>query len=186
MAVLVIVEKGATRVPAQAVLQQAGLFCYFNKRSVAVVAEERILAVVADEQIVPAIVVIVADTARLAPARTRQPGFDGDVGECSISIVLEEAANGLMALGKSFEPPAVDEKDVEPVVLIVVKECGAAARGFEQVLVAVFAAEDHFHIQPSLFGDVDKLHAERRAGNRRWRALGRRACRRFVRLPGVA
>ena len=76
-------------------------------------------------------------------------------------------ADGLVALGKAFEPPPVHEKDVEPVVLVVVEEGRAAAGGFEQILVAMFAAEDGLDVQAGFFRHIDKLHAQRRSGHRR-------------------
>ena len=68
VAVLVVVEEGAAGVPAQAVLEEAGLFGDVGEGAVAVVAVEGVLAVVADEEVVPAVVVVVADAAGLAPA----------------------------------------------------------------------------------------------------------------------
>ena len=171
VAVFVVVEKRAARVPAQAILQQASLLCHFGKSAVAVVAEERVLAVVADEQIVPAVVVVVAHAAGLAPAGAREAGLQCDIGECAVAIVLEEMANWLVAFGKAFEPPAVDEENVDPVVLVVVEKGCAAARGFKQIFVAVLAAEDGLDVEAGFFGHVDKLHAERRARHGRRSAL---------------
>ena len=72
VAVLVVVEKGAAGVPAQSwFCGQAGLRGDVGEGAVAVVAVEDVLAVVADEEIVPAIVVVVADAAALAPAGAR-------------------------------------------------------------------------------------------------------------------
>ncbi len=91
-----------------------------------------------------------------------------------------------MAFREPFEPPAVHKENVEPVVLVVVKEGGAAAGGFEKILVAVFAAENHLNVQAGLFGDVDELDAKRRACDRRWRAFRRGSCGGFIRLTGTA
>ena len=150
MAVFVVVEKSAAGVPAQAILQQAGLFGDVGEGAVAVVAEQRVLAVVADEEIVPAVVVVVAHAAGLAPAGAGEAGLEGDVGKRAVAIVLEEMADRLLAFGKAFEAPAVDEEDVDPVVLVVVKEGGAAAGGFKQVFVAVLAAEDGLDVEAGL------------------------------------
>ena len=58
-------------------------------------------------------------------------------------------ADWLLALGKAFEPPAVDQENVNPVILVVVEEGCAAAGGFEQVFVAVFTAEDLSTLSPA-------------------------------------
>ena len=113
-------------------------------------------------------------------------GLESDVGKGAVAIVFEEMADRLVALGKAFETPAVDEEDVEPVVVVVVKEGGAAAGGFEQVFVAVLAAEDGFDVEAGLFGHVDKLDAERRAGDGGEDAFGRGARLGGVGLAGAA
>jgi hypothetical protein len=186
MAVLVVVEEGTAGVPAEAGLQQAGFFGDLSKRAVAVVAEKGVLAVVADEKIVPAIVVVVADTAGLAPAGAGEAGFLRDIGEGAVAIVLEEMADRFLSLGKSLKAPAVVELDVEPVVLVVVKEGRATACGFKQVFVAVFATEDGFDVEAGLFGNVRELDTEGRAYDGRRLALGRRAGRRFIGRAGNA
>ena len=89
MAVAVVVEKGAAGVPPCLRLQQARLLCDIRESSIAVVTVENVLAVVADKQIVPAIVVVVADTAALTPSAAGEASFDGDIGECAVAIVLE-------------------------------------------------------------------------------------------------
>src|SRR4051812_44084112 len=67
---------------------------------------------------------------------------------------------GLAARGKSFEPRAVNQKDVEPSVVVVIVERDAAACGFEQILVLVLAAEDGFGIESGLSRHVSKADAE--------------------------
>ncbi len=69
--------------------------------------------------------------------------------------------------------------------MVVVKEGRATAGGLKKILVAMFAAEDHLHIQPRLFGYVDELNAKRSSCDWRRRAFWRRSCGRFVRLAGV-
>ena len=186
VAVFVVVEKCAAGVPAQAILEQASLLGYVGKSAVAVVAEERILAVVADEEIVPAVVVVVAHAAGLAPAAAGEAGLECDVGKRAVAIVFEEMANRLLAFGKAFEAPAVDEENVDPVVVVVVEEGRAAACGFKQIFVAMLAAEDGLDVEAGFFGHVGELHAKRRACDGRRQAFGGRASRGFVDLARVA
>ena len=109
---------------------------HIGESAVAVVAIERVLPVVGDEQIVVAVVVVVADAAGLSPAGlVLQAGADRDIGEGAVAIVLEEVAMRLLAGGKSLQPPAVHQEQIEPAIVVVVVEGQAAAGGFKQILV---------------------------------------------------
>ena len=186
VAVLVVVQKRAARVPAQPVLLKPGFPGHFGKRPVPVVAEQRVLPVVADEKVVPAVVVVVAHAARLAPARAPQPRLQRHVGKRAVAVVLEQVADRLLALGKPLQPPAIDQKNVHPVVLVVVEEGRAAAGRLQQIFVAVLAAKDRLHVEPGFLGHVHKLDAQRRAGHRRRNSLGRRTCLCLVSLARTA
>ena len=106
------------------------------------------MAVVTDEEIVPAIVVVVADTAALTPAAVCKASFGCDVGEGTVPIVLEEMRDGFLALRKSLDTGAVDEENVDPVVMIVVEESYSAACGFEEISVFAFTTVDGFGVKP--------------------------------------
>ena len=121
---------------------------------------EDVLTEVGDEQVVIAVVVVVADAHALSPSGVVEPGLQGDVGEGAVAVVLEEVAIRLLAFGEALEPPAVDQENVEPVVVVVVVEGDAAAGGFEQVLVLVLAAEDGFGVEAGLLADVDEGDAD--------------------------
>ena len=95
-------------------------------------------------------------------------GLQRDVGEGAVAIVLEQVIEGLFARRKAFQPPAVDQEDVEPAVVVIVVEGDAAARGLEQVLVLVLAAKDGLGIESGFFGYVDEGDAEIAAGIRGW------------------
>ena len=117
-------------------LDQAGLLRDIGEGSVAVVAVESVLSVVGDEEIVVAVVVVVANAAGLAPAGlVFQAGAGSHIGEGAVAIVLEEVAVRLLSSGKSFQPPAVHEKQIQPAIVVVVVEGEAAAGGLEQIFV---------------------------------------------------
>ncbi len=126
-----------------------------------------VLAEISDEQVVVAVVVVVADADALSPSGVLEPGLQRDVGKGAVAIVLEQVVEGLFARRKAFEPPAVDEEDVEPAVVVVIVEGDAAARGLEQILVLVLAAKDGLGVQSGFFGDVDEGDAEVGLGVRR-------------------
>jgi hypothetical protein len=81
--------------------------------------------------------------------------------------------------------PAVHQENVYPVVLVVVKEGGAAACSLKQIFVAVLAAEDGLHVESGFLGYIRELDAERRTDNWRHQAFGRWSNRCFVGLAGV-
>ena len=82
-------------------------------------------------------------------------------------LFLNRWLNGSSPGGKPSKPPAVDEENVEPAVVVVIVESDAAARGLEQVLVLMLAAENCFGVQAGFLGDVDEGDAE--IGGRRIR-----------------
>src|ERR1700737_319327 len=67
---------------------------------------------------------------------------------------------GLLPWGKTLEAGAVDQKNVQPAVVVVIVESHAAAGGFQQIFVFVLAAEDGFYVQAGLASNVEKRDAE--------------------------
>lgn len=61
---------------------------------------------------------------------------------------------GLLAFAKPFEPPPVDEKNVQPAVVIVIVERDAAASGLEQIFIFVFTAKGRFRVEAGFFRNV--------------------------------
>ena len=57
---------------------------------------------------------------------------------------------------KTFEAPAIDEKNIKPAVIVVIVESDTAAGGFEKVFVFVLAAENGFCIQAGLARNVEE------------------------------
>src|SRR5437879_12083574 len=66
----------------------------------------------------------------------------------------------LDSVGKTIEPGAIYQKNIEPAVVVVVVEGNAATRGFEQILVLVLSAKDCFRIQAGLAGNIQEAHAK--------------------------
>src|SRR5262249_19642243 len=117
-AIAVIVNKRAAGVPALAIACYAGLCAYVAERSVSVIVIKDILTEISNVQVVPAVVVVVANAATLAPSGVGDAGLQRHIGEGSIAIVLEEMRCRLAAGGKSLQTRPVNEKDVEPAVVI--------------------------------------------------------------------
>lgn len=122
--------------------------------------EKDILAEVGDEEIVEAVVVVISDTDTLSPARVNEASFKGDVSEGAVTIVLEEAVCGFLARRKAFKAGAVDKENVEPAVVVEIVEGDAAAGGFQQIFVFVFAAEGRFGVEARFARDIHEGDAE--------------------------
>src|SRR5690242_13131371 len=156
MAIAVIVNESAAGAPALAVSAHTRLVGYIGKRAIAIVVVESVLAEVSDEQVFVAVVVVIANAHALSPARVRQTRFGGDISECAVAVVFEEMAMRLAAPRKSFQSPAVDHKDVQPTVAVVIVKRDSAAGGLQQILILVLAPKNSFRVQSRLLADVHK------------------------------
>src|SRR5262249_9575861 len=133
---------------------------HVGESSVTVVVIENVLAKVGDEEIFVAVVVVVADADALSPAGVTYTCFCSDIGESSIAIVAKKMRNRLAARRKSFQTRAINQKNVEPSVVVVVIEGDAASGSFKQIFIFVLAAEDGFRVQAGLAGNVEEGYAE--------------------------
>ena len=107
---------------------------------------ERVLAVIGDEQVRIAIVVVVTDRhahAVVVHSCAREPGGCGDIGEAAIFVLAIEAVPvarvGAVKILRCFHragyAAAVDQKDVEQAIVVVVEEGYAAGHGLYEVLL---------------------------------------------------
>ena len=160
LAIAIVVDESAAGAPASSRARDSGLFTHIGEGAVPIVVVQNILAEVSDEQIVVAVVIVVADADALAPAGVLEPSLERDVGESAVAIVLEQVVERLFARWKAFEPRTVDQKNVEPAIVVVVIERDAAASGLEQVFVLVLAAKDRLGVESGFFCNVDKGDAE--------------------------
>src|ERR1051325_8222414 len=139
---MVIIEKGAARSPARAVVGDSGLFRNFRKRPLPVLAIERGLAVGADEEVCVAARLLISGALALAPARTRQPGLRGHIRKRLVAVIaIEMIGRRSSAVDSVIEACAVDQKNIFPAVVVVIDKGRGAPRGFEQVSIPVLVAE---------------------------------------------
>jgi len=164
LAVAIVIDECAAGIPALATGGDAGFFADVGESAVAIVVIENIFAEVGDEEIFEAIVVVVADADTLAPAVATDAGLRGDIGESAITIIFKEVGDWFLAKSGGLELATVDKENVEPAVVVIVVEGDAAAGGFEEIFIFVFAAVDGFGVEGGVFGDVEKIHAEGRVG----------------------
>jgi hypothetical protein len=81
---------------------------------------ERVLAPVSDEDIFEAVVIIVAYRNGTSPPGPFKTGFDGDIGESSIAIVLIQPIG--CARRCAIQASAAKDKNVEPAVVVEIEK----------------------------------------------------------------
>src|SRR5256885_16695608 len=117
---------------------------------------------VGDEQIFETVVVIVTDTHSAGPARFEQPRFLGDVCECTVAVVLIKPI--ARTFGSARQTNSREDENVEPTIVVVVQKCTAAARHFDDVVLAVNAAVDRDVTQTSSCSDILEPRVKRQSG----------------------
>ena len=143
MTVPVVIEKRAARAPPPVLLAEASFTRDIGKSSVSVVMEENVVTPERAEQVIPAIVVVVANAHAGLPSGSSKSGLLGDVGESAVAIVLEEMRGGLFSGGPvRVEPASIGEIDVEPSIIVIVKEGDAAAFRLDDDALLVDASPD--------------------------------------------
>ena len=107
----------------------------------------------------------------------RQAGLFRDVRKRPVAIVSVEVVRRLLTFRETFQPPAVDEKQVRPAVVIVVKEGHAAARGLEEIFVGHLAPVDRLVRDPRLARHVGEGDSARELGCGQRKRLEERTAR---------
>lgn len=162
MPVAVIVEKGAAGVPTGFGLEESSRGYHIGEGSIAVIAVEGILAVIRNEEVIPSIVVVIADTAALAPSSfVLQAGAYRHICKGTVAVVFEQMALRLLPFGKAIKTPSIDKENIEPVVVVVIVKGHSAAGRFEEVFISVFPAVNGLRIQAGLARYVNEADAQR-------------------------
>jgi hypothetical protein len=105
-----------------------------------------VFSVVGDVEVGKAIIVVIAyghTHAVIAVTCVRETGFPGDVGEASIRILPVKTipipgilpVKGLGWVHRIGEPAAIDKKNVEQSVIVVIEQRHTTAHGLNQVLL---------------------------------------------------
>ena len=139
VAVAIVIGEGAAGIPARNFLKQTSRLGDIGEGAVSIIAVEHVLAPIGDEQVFEAIVVVVAYAHRRRPAVAPEAGFLSYVRECAVAIVLVEPVSGVRGV---VEATAAGEEDVEPAIVIVIEERGAAADGFDNIGFVIVGAVD--------------------------------------------
>ena len=115
---------------------------------------EPVLAVVSDVEVVEAVVVVVACADSLSPAARSQPGLLSHVGKAAIVIVVEQMIGGSGLARRHLKGGAVDDEDVGPAIIVIIKDGDAGAGGFDDVLFTLLVTGDDLESQACLLGDI--------------------------------
>ena len=90
IAIAVVVGEGAARTVANAGDGKLSFFGDVLEGAVAAIAIERVVSLGSDQHVGMTIVVVIAGTDALAPTGLGEPGFSGDIGKVSVSVVVIE------------------------------------------------------------------------------------------------
>ncbi len=157
LAVAIIVDEGAARAPGFAAARDMRFFADVGERAIAIVVVENVFAVVRNIQIFEAVVVVIAHAHALTPTGVGQAGSCGDIGERAVVIVAVEVACRSFARWQGFQRRAVDDENVGPAVIVVIKDGNTGPRSLDDVFLRVFAAENDRCSKSGFLGDVGKM-----------------------------
>src|SRR6185437_10962646 len=161
----IVIEESATGSPADLRIVHTGVACYIGKRPVAVIVKKNVVSPKTAEQIIPTVVVVIADANAGLPASPRQAGFRSHIGKGAIAIVFEQLRCGSFTFRPFIsQASSVGEINVEPAVVIVIKEGDPAAFCFDDVTLVRVRTPDVRDIESGFFSNVDELHLTGRAG----------------------
>src|SRR5215469_10111543 len=68
----------------------------------------------------------------------------------------------LLARGKTFKPPSIYNKNVQPAIVVIVIKSNAATSSFQQIFVFLLSAKNGLCLETRLAGNIDKSNAQRR------------------------
>src|SRR6202050_3528423 len=157
MAVAVVVDERTTGAPSFARTCDPRFFADLSEGAVAVVVIKHVLAVVGDVQVFKAVVIVIADANALTPAGMREPSSPGDVGKGAVAVVVIQMIGRSTGRGRTIQRRPVDDENVGPAVVVVVKGCHTGAGGLDDVFFCVHAAEGVGHGEAGVLGDVGEI-----------------------------
>ena len=174
MAVAVIVDERTAGSPPGMLVPQARLPGDIAESAVAIISIQLVLSVIGAEQIFETVVVVVPNANRRCPPGGTQASLLCHVSESTVTVIPVEPAR--RALRYSMQPVAIQEKNVHPTVIVIVKESAAAAHRLQNVIFMILLAVEHRADQPGVRGDVREDRSKRaaRVGQPHWTLGGSR------------
>src|SRR5262249_58906562 len=102
--------------------------------AIAQVVIEHVAVVACHEQIQLAVVIVVGDGHAHSPAQPGQTGFLGDVLESPVRLLVIKSNHGIAALAQPLNSRAIHQDDIQPVIVVAVKQADAATGGINNVM----------------------------------------------------
>ena len=157
LSVPVVIYKRATRSPSLFRSRNASLVADILKDA-AFVVKKSIVTVIGNVEIFPTIVVVVANANTLAPAGRFQPSRFRYIGKCTVVVVVIEVVRRRALTSRAFQRGSVDQKNIRPPVIVIVKNGDARSGGFDDVFFGFFPAKNVKGKQSSLLRLVGEIH----------------------------
>src|SRR5206468_5428180 len=130
---------------------------HIRKRPIVIVMVETVLAVVRHVDIWPAIVVVIAHSHAEAPALVRHAYLGRYIGESAIVIVAQQhSARGWFSPLQGSKCGAIEQIDVQPAIVVIIKEGHAGAGCLEDSCFLGSPRAMAEFVQACLFRDVDE------------------------------
>ena len=83
-----------------------------------------------------AVIVVIGNTAGLPPTRFMlQAGPDGYIGKSAVAVVFKKTAMRFLASREPIKTPAIDQKNIEVAIVVIVVKGQSAAGCFQQVFI---------------------------------------------------
>ena len=158
--VAVIIKESAARSPPARAARYARFRRNVGERPVAIVVVQDVVPPVGHEEVFKPVVIVISDANALTPTVADQAGFIRHVGEGPVAVIVEEMVRGLLTGGKAREPRSVDQKNIQPAVVIVIEEGDAAARSLEDVSLALLSPEIVSNPKPCAPADITEAVTE--------------------------
>src|SRR5258708_4527464 len=163
---MVVIEKAGAGAPSAG--SNSGLLRYIGEGSVSVVVVEGVAAVAGHVNILEAVIVIIAYGYAHCVVVLRHSGESGlfrHIRECAVGVlVIEPVPEPAIRLIRQFairhgivDLRAVREEDIEPSVVVIIKERYPSSHRFQQVFVGSYRAFV-LEIDSAGLGDVGELH----------------------------
>src|SRR6266498_792517 len=131
LAVVVIVEPNGAGGPAWR--GHTGLLAHIRKRPISTVMIEDVSSVAGNVKILPAVAIVITRGHAHTEASPCHAGFLGDVGECSIVIIMIKRVLERFCRSKKIGRSAIDEVDIHPTIVVIIEEGASATDGFRQM-----------------------------------------------------
>src|SRR5207248_4012399 len=110
----------------------AGFLRHISKRSIVIVVIEAVLSVICNVDVRPAIIIVIAYSHAESPSLIRHASFRSFIGEGAVMIVVQQHSAGSWLLPfQGSKRGAVEQIDVQPAVVVIIKQSYTRTRGLE-------------------------------------------------------